>query len=135
MEKIIYIRNTFVDDQNLTHIDCWFTDEDDDEGKTIAVVDMDTKKVIFFDNDYRNNSLVLASIKEVLNPNTEAKQQTFTINVSVKTKAEAKIVIQRIQRGIYKELDSPPLHIAPPKNVIFFDCAPIPNKSHLKFIE
>lgn len=60
------IRNDFTDDQNYTHIDYWETDSDNEEGKTIAIVCRDTKKVYFIDNQYRFNQEVLLAINEVL---------------------------------------------------------------------
>lgn len=65
MKQILEIHNDYTDDNNLVHIDCWF--ENSEEGETVAVVDLDTKKVIFFDNRYRMDKLVLESINEVLN--------------------------------------------------------------------
>ena len=67
------IRTDYIDDDNLQHIDCWFTDNDNEEGKTIAVVDLDTNKVIFFDNRYRLNQEIKIAINEVLNNNKVAK--------------------------------------------------------------
>jgi hypothetical protein len=60
------IRTDFIDDQNLQHIDCWFTEDDNEEGKTVAVVDLDSKKVIFFDNAYRFDEGVKSAIKDIL---------------------------------------------------------------------
>ena len=62
---LVEVQNTYVDDDNLCHIDGYPTG-DDAEGKTIAVVDLDTNKVIFFDNQYRLNELVKESIAEVI---------------------------------------------------------------------
>jgi hypothetical protein len=67
MKNIAEIRTDYIDDQNLQHIDCWFTDDDNEEGKTVAVVDLDTKKIIFFDNGYRLNEKVKEAINEILN--------------------------------------------------------------------
>lgn len=67
MKNIAEIRTDYIDDQNLQYIDCWFTDDDNEEGKTVAVVDLDTKKIIFFDNGYRLNEKVKEAINEILN--------------------------------------------------------------------
>ena len=67
MEKITEIRNDFIDDDNLQHIDCWFGDNE--EGKTVAVVDLDTNKVIFFDNGLRGDKEVRNAIEEILKSN------------------------------------------------------------------
>ena len=63
---ITELRTDFIDDQNLRHVDCWFDNNDDSEGRTIAVVDLDTKKVIFFDNRYRMDSTVKLAIEDIL---------------------------------------------------------------------
>ena len=70
-KKISEIKTEFIDDQNLQHIDCWFTDDDNEEGKTIAVVDLDTNKVIFFDNRYRMDDMVKEEIALIVNINKE----------------------------------------------------------------
>jgi len=67
MKNIAEIRADYIDDQNLLHIDCWFTDDDNEEGKTVAIVDLDTKKIIFFDNRYRLNEKVMRLLTEILN--------------------------------------------------------------------
>lgn len=67
IQNILDIRTDYVDDQNLQHIDCWFTEDDNEQGKTVAVVDLDTKKIIFFDNGYRLNEKVKEAINYVLN--------------------------------------------------------------------
>ena len=38
MSKITEIRNDHICDDNLTHIDVWLTDDNSEEGKTVAVV-------------------------------------------------------------------------------------------------
>lgn len=62
----IEVRNDYTDDQNFTHIDVWFTDNDNEEGMTTAIVCRDTKKVYFVDNMLRNDVKVLEAISEVL---------------------------------------------------------------------
>ena len=59
------VRNDYTDDDNYTHIDVWDT-ENDDEGRTVAIVCRDTKKVFFIDNGLRLNESVKESIAEVL---------------------------------------------------------------------
>lgn len=56
----------YTDDQRLTHIDVYESPDSDASGKTVAVVDRDTRKVIFFDNSYRLNDKVKEAIAEVL---------------------------------------------------------------------
>ena len=60
------IRNDYTDDDNYTHIDMWLSDDDDEQGKTIAIVCRDTKKVFFIDNGFRLNEEVKIAIQEVL---------------------------------------------------------------------
>ncbi len=62
MKQIQEIRSDYTDDQNLTHIDVFFTDDDGEIGKTIAVVDLDTGKDIFFDNTFKFNQIVKEEI-------------------------------------------------------------------------
>jgi hypothetical protein len=64
-KSVTEVRSDYTDDQNYIHIDVWFTDEDD-EGKTVAIICADTKKVFFIDNTFRNNSAILEEISEVL---------------------------------------------------------------------
>ena len=64
--KIAEIRTDYIDEQNLQYIDVWETDNDNEEGKTVAVVDLDTSKVIFFDNGYRLNKRIKEAINNIL---------------------------------------------------------------------
>lgn len=66
MKNYLEVRSDYMDDQNYIHIDCWHTDSDNEEGKTIAIVCMDTKKVFFIDNTYRTTPLVIETINDVL---------------------------------------------------------------------
>jgi len=66
IKTITELRTDYIDDDNLQHIDCWFSENDDEEGKTVAVVDLDTKKVIFFDNRYRADEKVKKAIAGIL---------------------------------------------------------------------
>jgi hypothetical protein len=63
--NISEIRTDHIDDDNLQHIDCYFSEDDNAEGTTVAVVDLDTGKVIFFDNRYRGNPRVKEAISKV----------------------------------------------------------------------
>jgi hypothetical protein len=65
MKQISEIITDHIDDENLQYIDAYFDEDADSEGKTIAVVDRDTKKVIFFDNLYRGDEQVKEAIKEI----------------------------------------------------------------------
>lgn len=59
------VRNDYTDDDNYTHIDVFFTEDDGEQGITGAIVCRDTKKVYFLDNRLRGNKLVLEAIMEV----------------------------------------------------------------------
>lgn len=59
-------RHDYTDEQNFTHIDVWFTDDDEEEGRTAAIVCRDTQKVYFCDNRLRNDPKVLDAISQVL---------------------------------------------------------------------
>ena len=70
MKKVITeIRSDYTDDQNYTHIDVWFNDEED--GQTIAIVDRDSKKVFWINNGLRWNQAVNEEITLVLNEISE----------------------------------------------------------------
>jgi hypothetical protein len=60
------VRSGYVDDQNFTHIDVWFTEDDNEEGFTAAIVCNDTAKVYFCDNRLRNDPKILEEISNVL---------------------------------------------------------------------
>jgi hypothetical protein len=64
---ITEVKNDYTDDQNYTHIDVW--EDDNEEGKTIAIICRDTNKVFFIDNMLRNNPDVKEAINEVLKSN------------------------------------------------------------------
>jgi len=65
--KISKIRYDYIDDENLQYINVWETDDENESGKTVAVVDLDTAKVIFFDNSYRMSSEVIEAIRNIKN--------------------------------------------------------------------
>lgn len=65
------IRADYIDDQNYLHIDVWQTEDDNEEGKTIAIVCCDTHKVYFIDNTMRNDHRIKDMINDIL---TELKQ-------------------------------------------------------------
>ena len=60
------IRTDYTDDQNYTHVDYWETEDDNAEGRTIAIVCRDTKKVYFIDNGFRTDYWVKNAIEDVL---------------------------------------------------------------------
>lgn len=60
------VRNDYTDDDNYTHIDYYKTDDDNEQGKTVAIVCRDTSKVYYIDNAFRNDEACTIAIKEVL---------------------------------------------------------------------
>ena len=58
------IRNDYTDDQNYTHIDVYEAGKE--EGKSVAIICLDTRKVYYIDNFFRSNKLVTEAIEEVL---------------------------------------------------------------------
>lgn len=74
MELQIYeVANRYTDEDKYIHIDVYPTANDEEPGKTVAIVCLDTKKVFFLDNLYRNEEKVKESIAEVL----EAEKNKF----------------------------------------------------------
>jgi len=69
------IRNNYTDEDNYTHIDYWKSEDDNEEGITVAIVCNDTKKVFFLHNGFRQNEETLKAIKETL----ESIEQTFLV--------------------------------------------------------
>ena len=67
MKEIREIRTDFIDDDNYQHIDAWYSDDENAEGETIALVCLDTQKVIYMDNIHRLNVRVKEAIAEILN--------------------------------------------------------------------
>jgi hypothetical protein len=66
LKKITEIITDYTSDDNLTHIDAYFSKDPNESGKTIAVVCRDTCKVIFFDNAYQLDEKVKDAIRVVL---------------------------------------------------------------------
>ena len=65
------VRTGYVDDQNLRHVDVWFPGVE--EGTTVAVVDLDTNKAIFFKNEFRMNDKVLTALEQITEENFKLK--------------------------------------------------------------
>lgn len=61
---ITEVRNDYTDDDNYTHIDVWLDDKE--EGQTVAIVCLDTKKVFFIDNRYRSEPSIIEAINEII---------------------------------------------------------------------
>ena len=63
--EIAQVKTDYVNGENYTFIDIFFTDDQMEEGKSIGAVCNDTKKVLFFDNRYSTDAKVLEAIKEI----------------------------------------------------------------------
>jgi allantoicase len=60
------LRNDFVDDGKV-HIDGWETEDDNEEGKVLAIVDLETQRVEFRDEEAQQTAQVHEFIKETIN--------------------------------------------------------------------
>lgn len=66
MKKYTEIRNDYFDSSsNYWTIDAWTSDDDNEEGRVIAVVNGTTGDVWFIDNTCRNDENVLSAIRDV----------------------------------------------------------------------
>ena len=63
------IRNDFIDDDGIAHIDAWLTDDDNEEGTVIARVDTETGEIMYLDDRAREDSYAQEMIKEILEDN------------------------------------------------------------------
>jgi hypothetical protein len=67
MSKWAEIRNDFIrEDSRKIYIDAWFTDDDNEEGKVIARIDMDTKNVEYVDDDAKTDEYAQEIINEAI---------------------------------------------------------------------
>lgn len=67
MSKWAEIRNDFVcEDSHKIYIDAWMTDDDSEEGIVIARIDMDTKRIEYFDEDAKFDDYAQEIINETL---------------------------------------------------------------------
>ena len=67
MSKWAEIRNDFVcEDSHKIYIDAWMTDDDSEEGIIIARIDMDTKRIEYFDEDAKFDDYAQEIINETL---------------------------------------------------------------------
>lgn len=60
------IRNDFTDDDNITHIDAFLTDDDNEEGKVIATVNLNTGEVQYKDERAKTDTYAQEMINELL---------------------------------------------------------------------
>jgi len=59
------IRNDFIDDDGIAHIDAWLTADDNEEGKVIAKVDTFTGTVEYIDPRAETDEYAQEMIKDV----------------------------------------------------------------------
>lgn len=69
MEKEIYtqVNNTYDNGEGYITIDAWRTDDENEEGKVIAVINKTTKEPYYIDNMARYSEMVQKAINEVIN--------------------------------------------------------------------
>ncbi len=73
------IRCDYIDETDgYWYVDAWLTGDDDEEGKSIAVIDADTAKVFYIDAmarwDKEAQEVIQKKVGEIKNVNTEGKQ-------------------------------------------------------------
>lgn len=73
MQNIVEVIADYTDEDNYTHIDAYFDTDPDSEGRTVAIVCNDTKKVYFIDNGVRNDPKVKEAINELLTKTEETE--------------------------------------------------------------
>jgi hypothetical protein len=66
LPKVAEVRNEYTNDDGYVHIDVWETDNDDEPGKTVAIVCTDTHKVYYIDKLYEMVDEVKQAVQEVL---------------------------------------------------------------------
>ena len=66
MSKWAEIRNNYCDDEYV-YIDAWETDDDNEEGKVIALINIKTKEVGYIANSARSDDYAQEIINEALN--------------------------------------------------------------------
>lgn len=65
--KWVAIKNDFVcEDSNKIDIDAWLTDDDNEEGKVIARIDMNTQNIEYFDDDAKTDPYAQEIIREAI---------------------------------------------------------------------
>lgn len=107
---ITEIKNDYTDDLGYTHIDIW--EDDNEEGKSCAVVCNSTGKVCFIDNSLRGDSGVKEAIEEVLKelnlPKVTMEEYLKSINFKLlkMQKIDLVVAMSHVQEeGIKDSLD------------------------------
>lgn len=60
------IRNDFIDDDGIAHIDAYLTPDDNEQGQVIARIDTETGIIEYLDDRARNDSYAQEMITEIL---------------------------------------------------------------------
>lgn len=66
MNQIHEVRTDHCDDQNIVHVDVFFTDDENEGGTVIGYIDLDSRKVIAHDVLLMNEPMVQEAIGQVL---------------------------------------------------------------------
>lgn len=69
MQNITEVRTDHCDDQNIVHVDVYFTDDENEGGLTIGYIDLDSRKIIPHDVLLMNEPIVQEAIAQVLAEN------------------------------------------------------------------
>lgn len=104
MKTITEVRTDFIDDDNFNHVDCWTDDKD--QGKTVAIVCRDTKKVFFIDDMYRQDKEVKQAIQEILNSideDSDLKSVQINLNETIINKKQVRGMVHD-RNNLYKAL-------------------------------
>ena len=68
MSKYAEVRSDFFDEiEEVQTVDAWMTSNDNEEGRVIAKIHLDTKQVEYIDTDARYDDYAQEVISEVLN--------------------------------------------------------------------
>ena len=76
MSKWREIRNDYVDDDNVLYFDAWLTDDDNEEGRVIAKLNLDNMMLEYLDGHARKDYYALECIDESIE---EYYENRFTI--------------------------------------------------------
>lgn len=66
MKPVREVRTDHCDDQNIVHIDVYFTEDDNEEGVVAGFIDLDTGKIIYVDALLMDDPAVKEAVDEVL---------------------------------------------------------------------
>lgn len=64
MKPISEIRYQYVDDQNFLHFDCYFTNDENENGTVLAAMQIDTQAIFYLDGAYVNDPMMVDAIAD-----------------------------------------------------------------------